>query len=169
MTVALSESARHKIDTWLLKFPTDKKQSALLYALRVVQEENNGWLCERDMNHVADYLGVPRVNVYEVATFYTMYNLKPIGRNKLDICTNISCMLRGSEKILAHCRDRLGIDVGETTPDGFVTLREVECLAACANAPVMQVNDRDYYEDLTPAKIDSVLQDLQKREISNGE
>lgn len=168
MSITLSESEQKKIDNWLLKFPDDQKQSALLYALRVVQEENHGWLSERHIEAVADYLSVPRILAFEVATFYTMYNLTPVGRHKIDVCTNISCMLRGSNRIIDHFRDRLGINVGETSPDGFVTLREVECLAACANAPVMQINDRDYFEDLTPEKIDNVLHDLRNRETGNG-
>lgn len=168
MAVALSESVRQKIDEWLHKFPQDQKQSALLYGLRVAQEENKGWLTEKLMDAVADYLQIPRIQAYEVASFYSMYNLKPVGRHKIDVCTNISCMLRGSEKIISHFRDRLGIEVGETTADEQITLHAVECLAACCNAPVMQVNDQQFYEDLTPEKVDKILLDLLQKEDTHG-
>jgi NADH-quinone oxidoreductase subunit E len=161
---ALSESVRNKIDQWLKKFPTDKKQSGVLYALRLVQEENGGWLTEQLMDDVADYLDMPHIAVYEVATFYTMYDLKPVGQHKINICTNISCMLRGSNRIVDYLEDRLGIKLGETTPDGRFTLRAVECLAACGNAPVMQIDDRKYYEDLTPEKVDLILGEVNAAE-----
>lgn len=160
MITALSESVRQRIDQWLTKFPPDRKQSGVLYALRLVQEENAGFLTTELIGQVADYLEMPQSVAYEVATFYSMYDLKPQGKHRIDVCTNISCMLRGSDKIVQHLETRLGIKLGETTPDGRYTLREVECLAACVGAPALQWNDRDYYENLTPEKIDIILDSL---------
>jgi len=160
VTAVLSYQAKQAIDSWLTKFPPEQKQSAVLYALQVVQEENGGWLTEALMNAVAAYLGIPKVVVYEVATFYSMFELKPVGRYKISICTNISCMLRGSDEIVSHLKNRLGINLGETTEDGHFTLKEVECLAACGGAPALQIN-RIYYEDITPDRIDSILADLE--------
>lgn len=159
----LSESAKAKIDQWLEKFPPDQKRSGVLYALRVVQEENGGWLNEALMNAVAEYLNLPPISVYEVGTFYSMYDLQPVGK-KIKVCTSISCMLRGSDKIISHLRDRLGINLGQTTPDGAFTLKSVECLAACGNAPVIQIDDRDYCEDVTPEKIDLLIDELRLRQ-----
>lgn len=160
MITALSEFLRQQIDQWLTKFPHDRKQSGVLYALRLVQEENGGFLTTELIDQVADYLEMPRSAAYEVATFYSMYDLKPQGKHRIDVCTNISCMLRGSDKIVEHLEKRLGIKLGETTPDGRYTLREVECLAACVGAPALQLNDRSYYEDLSPEKIDAMLEKL---------
>lgn len=165
----LSEPIRSQIDRWLKKYPEDQKRSGVLYALRIVQEENGGSLTTDLMNAVADYLAIPRISVYEVATFYSMYDLQPVGRVKLKVCTSISCMLRGSDKLMAHLRQRLGINVGETTRDGLFTLKEVECLAACGRAPVMQLNDRDFIEDITPEKIDLVLDRIEEQETVHGE
>jgi NADH-quinone oxidoreductase subunit E len=163
----LSASVREKIDQWLQKYPPEQKQSAVLYALRLAQEEHGGWLTEDLMNAVADYLGMPHIAVYEVATFYTMFDLKRVGRYKINVCTNISCMLRGSGKIVDHLQQRLCINLGETTPDGYFTLREVECLAACDVAPVMQINDRNYYENLTTEKVDIILDEILQHEEAN--
>lgn len=166
--ICLSDKAKQQIDQWLERYPSNQKKSGVLFALRVVQEENSGWLTIDLMDAVAAYLEIPPISVYEVATFYSMYDLKPVGRNKVKVCTSISCMLRGSDKMLSHIRDRLGINVGETTPDGIFTLKEVECLAACGNAPVLQINDQDYFEDLTPQKIDLILDEIKARERMNG-
>jgi NADH-quinone oxidoreductase subunit E len=152
----LSASVRDEIDRWLEKYPNDQKQSAVLAALHLVQDQNQGWLSEDLLDAVADYLSMPRIAVYEVATFYSMYNLHPVGRHQISVCTNISCMLCGSEKIVSHLQKKLNIKFGETTADNRFTLKEVECMAACANAPMMQV-DRDYHVDLTPEKIDKIL------------
>jgi NADH-quinone oxidoreductase subunit E len=165
---ALSEEAIDKINQWLQKYPAEQQRSGILYALRVVQEENGGYLTDQLMTAVAQYLNIPAISVYEVATFYSMYDLNKVGKNKIKICTSISCMLRGSDKMINHVRDRLGVDVGETTPDGLFTLKAVECLAACGNAPVMQINDRDYIENITPEKVDVILDELQVREIADG-
>lgn len=153
--VILSDRARAEIDTWVAKYPPDRKRSAVMAALRIAQEEH-GWLTTDIMDAVADYLDLDRITVYEVASFYSMYDLKAVGRHKIAVCTNISCMLRGSDEVVAHLKKRLGIGLGETTLDGKVTLKEVECLAACCGAPMLQV-DKAYHEDLTPDKIDAIL------------
>jgi NADH-quinone oxidoreductase subunit E len=156
----LSAQVREKIDLWLQKYPPDQKRSAVMQALTFAQEDNHGFLTTEIMDAVADYLGLANIQVYEVASFYTMYNVKPVGRHVINICTNISCMLCDSEKILEHVENRLGIKVNETTSDGKFTLREVECLAACIKAPVALV-DKKYYENLTPEKIDAMLDELE--------
>jgi len=156
----ITPTTQAEIDRWLTKYPPDKKRSALLIALRLVQEDNGGWLSVDAMDAVADYLDLPKTAVYEVATFYKMYDLKPVGRHKIAVCNSISCMLNGSEKILAHLEDKLDIKPGETTADGCYTLKEVECLAACVHAPVLQVDDRTYHEKLTLEKIDALLDQL---------
>lgn len=156
----LSEKSQKQINQWLVKYPPDQKQSAVIPALHIVQDENGGWLTEALMNDVADYLGMPHIAVYEVATFYSMFELEPVGRYKISICTNISCMLRDSQKMVAHLKKRLGIDFEQTTADGKFTLKKAECLAACATAPVMQIN-RTYYENLTEEAIDHILTSLE--------
>lgn len=155
----LSQTLKANIDHWIKKFPDDQKRSAVLPALRLAQEENNGWLSDQIMRAVADYLNLPFIAVYEVASFYSMYELKPVGKYKLNICTNISCMLAGCDKIVKHLNQKLNIKFGETTPDQKFTLKEVECLGACVNAPVMHL-DHQYYEDLTPEKVDKILEGL---------
>lgn len=155
----LSQQAKDEIDRWLLKYPSGQKQSALLAALTIVQDENNGSLTEALMDAVAEYLELPKITVYEVATFYTMFELNPVGKYKIDICTNISCQLCGAAKINEHLQKRLKLKPGETSADRKFTLREVECLAACANAPMMQIGE-NYYEDLTPEKVDKILDSL---------
>ena len=154
---ALAPGVCAEIDRWVQKYPPGKQQSALLSALRLVQEANSGWLTTALMDAVADYLSIPKIAVYECATFYSMYNRKPVGRHTLCVCTNISCLLRGSEQIVEHLEKRLAIKVGETTADGEFTLKEAECLAACGGAPVLQVDDKQYYENLTPEKVDELL------------
>ena len=156
----LSEHARHVIDEWLAKYPDDRKQSALLAALREVQHENEGFLTPPLMDAVAEYLGLPKIAVYEVATFYSMFETKPVGRHSVSVCTNISCMLRGSDEVVAYIERKLGTKIGETTPDGRIYLKpEEECLAACCGAPMMMV-DHVYHEQLTPEKIDEILDAL---------
>jgi NADH-quinone oxidoreductase subunit E len=156
----LSAVARAEIDQWKKRYPEDQQRSAVLEALRIVQTENGGWLTVELMDAVADHLSLAPIAVYEVASFYTMYNLKPVGRHVLNVCTNISCMLADSSKIVDHLKKRLEINVNETTPDGRFTLRAVECLAACVTAPAMQVGKK-YYECLTPEKIDVILKELE--------
>jgi NADH-quinone oxidoreductase subunit E len=156
----ITPATQAEIDRWLTKYPPDRKRSALLIALRLVQEDNGGWLDTACMDAVADYLELPKTAVYEVATFYKMYDLKPVGRHKISVCNSISCMLNGSEKILQHLERRLGVKPGETSQDGLCTLKEVECLAACVHAPVLQVDDRAYHENLSIEKIDALLESL---------
>ena len=161
MKFELSQTTKQHIDHWLTKYPDNQRRSAVVASLLKAQEQNGGHLTNDVMNAVADYLKIPHVEAYEVATFYDMYNLKPIGKNKIAVCTNISCMLRGSDEILNHCKIRLGIEPGETTVDGKFTLLEVECMAACAGAPMCQVNDKEYIENLTPDKMDALIEKLQ--------
>ena len=157
----LSAHARAEIDHWLTRYPPDRKQSAVLAALREVQHENGGYLTTELMDAVADYLDMPPIAVYEVASFYSMFELQPVGRHNIAVCTNISCMLRGSETVLSHIERKLGIQLGESTPDGkFYLKKEEECLAACCGAPMMQV-DHVYYENLTPEKVDRILDSLE--------
>jgi NADH-quinone oxidoreductase subunit E len=154
----LSAKVRDQIDRWLQRYPADQKRSGVIEALRFVQEEQ-GYLTPPLMDGVAEYLGIPKIAVYEVATFYSMFFVKPVGRHIIDVCTNISCMLQNAEHILEHCKSRLNIDINQTTSDGRFTLREVECLGACANAPAVQVGKK-YYENMTPEKIDAMLEKL---------
>jgi NADH-quinone oxidoreductase subunit E len=152
----LSEHVRHEIDHWIAKFPPDRRRSAVISALHAVQHES-GFLTQESMDAVAAYLGLPAIQVYEVASFYSMFETKPCGRHHVSVCTNISCMLRGGETILAHVEKRLGVKVGESTPDGrFFLKKEEECLAACNGAPMMMV-DHVYYENLTPETVDRIL------------
>lgn len=157
----LSEHARAEIDRWVAKFPEGRQRSATIAALREVQHENGGWLTTELMDAVADYLELPPIQVYEIATFYSMFETKPVGRHSISVCTNISCMLCGSDEIVAHIEKKLGIRTGESTPDGrFYLKREEECLAACVNAPMMMV-DHVYHEHLTPDKVDEILDALE--------
>ncbi len=155
----LSDQALTEIDREIAKYPPDRKQSAVMAALTIAQREQ-GWIGEELMGYLARLLEMQPIQVAEVATFYSMYELAPVGRHKISVCTNISCTLRGCLDLVAHLRETLGIAPGETTPDGKFTLREVECLAACAGAPMMQI-DEDYFENLTPAKVDAILAELE--------
>ncbi|MCB1749679.1 MAG: NAD(P)H-dependent oxidoreductase subunit E [Gammaproteobacteria bacterium] len=156
----LSDHAREVIDAWLAKYPPEQKRSAVLAALSEVQHENQGYLTTALMDAVADYLELPRIAVYEVASFYSMYETEPCGRHCVAVCTNVSCMLRGSDEIVAHIERKLGIKIGESTADGRIFLKpEEECLAACCGAPMMQV-DHVYYENLTPERVDEILDGL---------
>ena len=154
----LNEHTRHEIDEWIGRFPTGRHRSAVLSALRFTQEQNNGFLTPELMDGVAEYLRLPPIQVYEVASFYSMFETQLVGRHHISVCTNISCMLCGGEELLAHVERRLGIKVGESTPDGrFFLKKEEECLAACNGAPMMMV-DHVYYENLTPEGVDRVLE-----------
>lgn len=155
----IDEASRREIDKWVAKYPDDRKQSAVLEALKIVQEQNGGYLTTALMDAVAEYLDMEPISVYEVATFYTMYEHEPVGRHKISVCTNISCMLCGSGDVVDYLQRKLGIKMGETTPDGKFTLREVECLAACGGAPMFMI-DKTYYENLTREKIDAILDNL---------
>jgi NADH-quinone oxidoreductase subunit E len=155
----LSEHVRAEIDAWLARYPEDQGRSAVLAALRAVQHEA-GYLSTEQMDAVAAYLGLAEIAVYEVASFYSMYELKPVGRHTIAVCTNVSCMLCGAHDMVRHIEDKLGIKTGQSTPDGrFYLKREEECLAACCGAPMMQVN-HVYYENLTPQRIDEILDAL---------
>ncbi|PCI06738.1 MAG: NAD(P)H-dependent oxidoreductase subunit E [Gammaproteobacteria bacterium] len=157
----LSAHVREEIDNLLSHFPVDQKKSALLGALNLVQHENKGFLTKALMIAVADYLELAKIEVYEVASFYSMYELEPVARNNVAICTNISCMLMGSQTIVDHVEKKLNIKIGESTDDDRIYLKqEEECLAACAGGPMMQVN-HIYYENLTPEKVDEILDSLE--------
>lgn len=159
-TVELSEHVIEEIERWKKRFPEGRERSAVLGALHAVQHENNGYLTPESMAAVADYLGLPAIQVYEVATFYSMFQTKPVGRHNVSICTNISCMLCGAEDIVEHVENKLGIKLGESTEDGRIYLKkEEECLAACCGAPMMMVNHK-YYENLTSERVDEILDAL---------
>ena len=156
----LSEHVREEIDRSVKTFPEGRQRSAVISALRAVQHENQGYLTPELMDAVAEYLDLPPIQVYEVATFYSMFETEPVGRHSISVCTNISCMLRGSGEIVEHLEQKFGIKTGESTEDGkFYLKREEECLAACCGAPMMMV-DHEYFENLTPAKVDALLERL---------
>jgi NADH-quinone oxidoreductase subunit E len=156
----ISGHAREEIDAWLARYPENQRRSALLGALRAVQHEE-GYLSTPMMDAVAEYLRIPAMEVYEVASFYSMYELKPVGRHTIAVCDNVSCMLRGADRIIEHLEQKLGVKLGESTADGrFYLKREEECLAACCGAPMMQV-DHVYHENLTPERVDEILAKLE--------
>ena len=155
----LSSDALRRIDREVAKYPADQKQSAVMSALAIAQDEH-GWLSAEVMDAVARYLGMPTVAVYEVASFYSMYNLKPTGRFKLTICTNLPCALQGATVAAKHLKDRLGIGFGETTGDGRFTLKEGECMGACGDAPVVLVNNKRMASFMMPAELDVLLDEL---------
>jgi NADH-quinone oxidoreductase subunit E len=156
LTQLISVQGMQNIDKWIAKYPPEQKQSAVMEALMTVQAEH-GYLTPPLMDAVANYLGMPPIAVYEVASFYSMYEHAPCGRNLINVCTNISCKLRGSDQIVDHLQKTLNIRLGETTPDGRFTLRSVECLGACVNAPMMQVN-KAYHEHLTTENVGEILE-----------
>jgi len=152
----LGDHVVEEIERWKAKFPAGRERSAVIAALHAVQHEDHS-LSTAKMDAVAAYLGLPKVQVYEVATFYSMFETDKVGAHHVSVCTNISCMLRGADAILAHVERKLGIKVGESTPDRkFFLKREEECLAACCGAPMMMV-DHVYHEELTPEKVDAIL------------
>jgi NADH-quinone oxidoreductase subunit E len=156
----LSDHAKEVIEQWKSRFPEGRERSAVISALHVVQHENDGYLTAELMNAVADYLDLPTIQVYEVATFYSMFQTLPVGRHNVAICTNVACMLRGSDEIVEHVEGKLGVKIGESTDDGRIYLkREEECLAACCGAPMMMVNHK-YYENLTTDQVDEILDGL---------
>jgi NADH-quinone oxidoreductase subunit E len=155
-----SEEVRALIDKWIAKYPDEWKQSAVMAALMIVQKDNGGWLTNELMDKVASYLDMAPIAVYEVASFYSMYEHKKVGKHKICMCTNVSCMINGSDKIVEHLENKLDIKLGETTKDGRFTLKEVECLGACVGAPMMQIGEK-YFENLTPELIDSILDSLE--------
>ena len=163
MSFTFSPENAERAAVIIARYPEGRQQSAVMPLLDLAQRQAGGWLPQEVLDYIADYLYMPRIRVYEVATFYTMYNTKPVGRHLVQLCRTTPCWLRGSEDVLNACRDFLGIGIGETTEDGLFTLIEVECLGACCNAPMMQIND-DFYEDLDADATRHVLETLKKGE-----
>jgi len=155
----ISAESRADIDSWVVKYPNEQKCSAVMSALRILQDQNDGSLTPDLMDAIAEYLEMQPIEVYEVATFYSMYELKPVGQHKICVCTNISCLLCGSKQVVDHLEQKLGIKMGEVTADGKYSLKEVECLGACVNAPMCQIGN-EYYEKLTPEILDKILDGL---------
>lgn len=160
MSYVLSDHVKQEIDHWKARFPKGKQRSAVISALHAVQHENHGYLTAEQMNAVAEYLELPTIQVYEVATFYSMFQTREVGRNEVAICTNVSCMLRGADDLVEHVEKKLGVKLGESTDDGRIFLKkEEECVAACCGAPAMMVNHK-YYEYLTAEQVDEILDGL---------
>ncbi len=159
LTALLSAKGRAEIERWIEKYPPNQRQSAVMAALRIVQDENGGHLTTDLMDSVADYLGMPRIAVYEVASFYAMYELQPVGRYKICVCNSVSCLLNGSEKLIDYLQRKLGVEPGEVTSDGRFSLKVVECLGACVGAPAVMIGNT-YYENLNPEKIDKLMETL---------
>ncbi|MCC6923576.1 MAG: NADH-quinone oxidoreductase subunit NuoE [Nitrosomonas sp.] len=157
----LSAESLKKIDHEIAKYPEDQKQSAVMSALAIAQDEK-GWLANETMNFVAEYLNMPPIAVYEVATFYNMYNLEPVGQYKITVCTNLPCALSGGNDAANYLKKKLGIDFNQTTTDGKFTLKEGECMGACGDAPVMLVNNRRMFSFMSNEKIDAMLEDMKK-------
>ncbi len=157
----LSAESLKKIDREIAKYPPDQKQSAVMSALAIAQEEK-GWLATETINFVAEYLEMPAIAVYEVATFYNMYNLEPVGQYKITVCTNLPCALSGSNESAAYLKQKLGIEFNQTTPDGKFTLKEGECFGACGDAPVFLVNNKRMCSFMSNENIDQLLEDLKK-------
>ena len=158
-TFEFSAKNQKKFKGIFAKYPKGREASAMMPLLDLAQRQHDGWLPRAAMDHIAELLNMAPIRVYEVATFYTMYNLQPVGKNHLQVCTNLPCWLRGSDKIMDVCKKNIGVEVGESTVDGMFTLSEVECLCACVNAPMMQIND-DFYEDLDEASTVAILDSL---------
>ncbi len=163
---ALSDATRARFDREIAKYPADQRQSAVMACLRIMQEER-GWISQQTEEQVAQYLGMPPIAVHEVTTFYNMYNQAPVGRYKLNVCTNLPCQLRDGARALHHLEQRLGIRMGETTPDGLFTLQQSECLGACADSPVLLVNDGTMVSFMSNDKLDQLIEGL--RTASGGE
>lgn len=160
MTELLTETTRERIDQWVARFPPEHKRSAIIQALTAAQDQNGGWLSRELITEVASYLDIPPAWAYEVATFYSLFHLEPVGRHKVAVCTNISCWLRGAEDLVEHLESKLDAQLGQTTADGRITLvREEECLAGCVGAPMMIV-DGHYHENLTAEKADEIIDAL---------
>ncbi len=155
----LSPQAIEKIDYELTKYPANQRQAAVMSALRIVQTER-GWLSKESITEVAQYLGMPEIAAMEVATFYNMYDLSPVGKYKITVCTNISCMLRDSDVIVDHLKAKLGVGFNEVTPDGKFCLKEGECMGCCGGAPLMHVNNTEMHEFLTVEKVDAIIEEL---------
>jgi NADH-quinone oxidoreductase E subunit len=163
LTFAFTAENQARAQKHIAKYPAGRQQSAVLPLLDLAQRQNDNWLPRAAMDHVAELLHLAPIRVYEIATFYTMFNLRPVGKHFFQICTTTPCWLRGSDAVVAACHKKLGIGIGETTPDRLFTLREVECLGACVNAPVIQVND-DFYEDLDGPSTEALIDALRRGE-----
>jgi NADH-quinone oxidoreductase subunit E len=161
----ISDANRALFDKEVAKYPADQKQSAVMACLAILQQQH-GWVSAEDEQVVADYLGMPRIAVHEVTTFYNMYNQQPVGKYKLNVCTNLPCQLRDGGTALHYLEQRLGIHMGETTPDGLFTLQQAECLGACADSPVMLVNDRTMCSFMSNDKLDQLIDGLRNAEQS---
>jgi NADH-quinone oxidoreductase subunit E len=160
MSYELSTDVREEIESWKARFPKDRQRSAVISALHAVQHENKGHVTAEQMNAIAEYLELPSIQVYEVATFYSMFQTRKVGRNEVAICTNVACMLRGADDLVEHVETKLGLKLGESSEDGkFFLKREEECIAACCGAPAMMVNHK-YYENLTVEMVDEILDGL---------
>jgi len=159
MTFKFNSDNLKKVEQILAKYPSERKKSAVMPLLDLAQRQNDNWVSKDVIAEIATILEIPEIKVYEVASFYTMYNLKPVGKYLLQFCKTTPCMLRGIDKIIKDCEEKLGIEMDETTIDGLFTLKEVECLGACVNAPVVQIND-DFAEDLTSDNFLKILEDL---------
>ncbi|MGP1718631.1 MAG: NADH-quinone oxidoreductase subunit NuoE [Methylophilus sp.] len=157
----LSAESIEKIEYELSKYPADRRQAAVMSALRIVQMER-GWLSKESITEVAKYLRIPEIAALEVATFYNMYDLEPVGEHKITICTNISCMLRGSDEIVEHLQHKLGVGFNEVTADGKFCLKEGECMGCCGGAPLLHVNNSQMHEFLTTEKVDALINELNK-------
>lgn len=157
----LSAEAIEKIEYELTKYPKDRRQAAVMSALRIVQIER-GWLSKESITDVAKYLGIPEIAAMEVASFYNMYDLQPVGQYKITVCTNISCMLRGSDEIVDHLQHKLGVGFNEVTADGKFCIKEGECMGCCGGAPLLHVNNTHMHEFLTTEKVDALLEELNK-------
>ena len=159
--MVLSPESLARMDKAIAKYPADQRQSAVMAALTIAQTEK-GWLSTETMDFVAQYLGMPAIAVYEAASFYGMYNLQPVGRHKVTICTNLPCALSGAVIAANHLKQKLGVEFNETTPDGQFTLKEGECLGACGDAPVCLHNDKNMVSFMTPDKLDAWIEELRK-------
>jgi NADH-quinone oxidoreductase subunit E len=159
--IRFSQKSMEEMDRIILQYPPDKKKSALLPVLHIVQQENGNWLSTEVMDKIAKILDIKPIEVYEVASFYSMYNLEPVGKIVIEVCHTGPCMICGAEKIIAHIENKLNIKVGETTEDKMFTLKTVECLGACGYAPMFQIGEQ-YYENLTIEQVDNILDSLRK-------
>ncbi|MFT3884572.1 MAG: NAD(P)H-dependent oxidoreductase subunit E [Flavobacteriales bacterium] len=164
---SFSEAALAECRRIIARYPEGRSKSALLPILHIAQSENDGWLSVNAMDAVAQLLGIQHIEVYEVASFYSMYNLHPVGRHVLEICRTTPCLIRGADDLIAYTEQKLGIHVGGTTPDGMFTLKAVECLGSCGTAPMLQCGAK-YHEDLTPAKMDALIEELRNSPTRNN-
>lgn len=167
MSIQFSESSKQKLQEIIERYPEGKQKSALLPVLHLAQEEFGGWLDVPVMDYVAELLSITPIEVYEVATFYSMYNLKPVGKFVFEVCQTGPCMISGCDDIIQYIKDKLGINVGETTTDGLFTLKTVECLGACGYAPMMQLG-KHFREHLTPAKVDAIIDECRNYSAANN-